>query len=115
MVEQQLELLERVRGIERLLVEQTEVILERLARLEEAGRLSLQKEAYTAEEAAKRLGRRPWTVRQWCNKGQVRAKKVPGQGRTGEWRLPHDELLRVEREGPSREGSFENGKGRRAA
>src|SRR5262249_47829984 len=57
-------------------------------------------------EAAERLGRRPWTVRQWCNKGQVRgARKVHGKGRTGEWRIPHDEGGRPQNEGPSRAGS----------
>ena len=73
---------------------------ERLDRLEQNLAMSREKEAYTVDEAAKRLNRRPWTVRQWCNKGEVAgAYKVRGKGRTGEWRIPHDALVRVQNEG----------------
>src|SRR5438132_14111742 len=76
-------------------------IVQRLERLEERLSLSVVKESYTTEEAAERLGRSEWTVRQWCNKSQVKgAKKVRGKGRTGEWRIPHDELVRLQNEGP---------------
>src|SRR5262245_5100370 len=79
---------------------------QRLDRMERFFTNSVVKETYTVEEAAERLGRRPWTVRQWCNKGQVRgARKVHGKGRTGEWRIPHDEVVRLQNEGPSRAGS----------
>ena len=41
------------------------------------------------------------SIRQWCNKGQVMgARKVRGKGRTGEWRIAHDELVRLQNEGP---------------
>ncbi len=57
--------------------------------------LGLAKEAYTTEEAAERLGRSDWTVRQWCNKGQVPgAYKVRVKGRTGAT------LARLQAEGP---------------
>jgi hypothetical protein len=76
-------------------------VLERLDRIEEKLNLSSEKETYTVEEAASRLGRSPWTVRQWCNKQQVKgAVKVHGKGRTGEWRIPHEELVRLQNEGP---------------
>ena len=81
-------------------------IMERLERMERAQALSLTKEAYTTEEAAERLGRSEWTVRQWCNKGQVKgAYKVRGKGRTGEWRLPHDAVQVLVTQGPALPGS----------
>lgn len=59
------------------------------------------RETYTVEQAAERIGRRPWTVRQWCNLGQVPgAMKKRGRGKTGEWVLPHEVVLWLEREGP---------------
>ena len=74
---------------------------ERLDLLERNLALARPKETYTTEEAAERLSRRPWTVRDWCNKGQVPgAYRVPGKGRRGEWRIPHDALIRVRDEGP---------------
>jgi excisionase family DNA binding protein len=73
----------------------------RLDDIENKMALSREKETYTVEEAAKRLNRTPWTVRQWCNKGQLEgAKKVHGMGRTGEWRIPHDALIRAQNQGP---------------
>jgi hypothetical protein len=76
-------------------------IEQRLDRLEEHLALSQVKETYTTEEAAQKLKRAEWTVRHWCNKGQVRgAKKVHGKGRTGEWRIPHAEFVRLQNEGP---------------
>src|SRR6202012_3515393 len=66
-------------------------VLARLERIERGQALTVVKEAYTTEEAAERLGRSEWTVRQWCNKGQVQgARKGLGKGRTGEWRLSHE-------------------------
>lgn len=88
--------------------EQQQRILDMLAQLLKAGASTVVRESYTVEDVAKRLGRTPWTVRNWANNGQVRATKVRGKGRTGEWRIAHEELLRVEREGPSPEGAFDN-------
>jgi hypothetical protein len=76
-------------------------LVQRLEQLEDRLAISVVKECYTTEEVAERLGRSEWTVRQWCNKGQVRgARKVRSKGRTGEWRIPHDELVRLQNEGP---------------
>jgi transposase len=76
-------------------------ILERLDRLEKHQAVAVVKESYTTEEVAARLNRSEWTVRQWCNKGQVQgAKKVHGKGRTGEWRISHGELVRLQNHGP---------------
>jgi excisionase family DNA binding protein len=59
------------------------------------------REAYTTEQAAERLGLSAWSVRQACNTGRVRGEKTAnGRG----WRIPHDELLRVELEGLPRVG-----------
>lgn len=78
-----------------------EAIVRRLDRLDERMALSTVKESYTTDEVAHRLGRSGWTVRQWCNQGQVNdVKKVRGKGRTGEWRIPHDEMARLQSEGP---------------
>lgn len=82
------------------LVEMVSGMKEQLDRVERRVGVGVVKETYTTEEAAERLGRSEWTVRQWCNKGQVRARKVRGRGRKGEWRIPHDELVRVQNEGP---------------
>jgi hypothetical protein len=77
-------------------------VLDRLDRLEENLAISRPKDAYTVDEAAERLNRSPWTVRDWCNKGQVPgATKIHGKGRTGEWRISHDALVKVQIEGPT--------------
>jgi excisionase family DNA binding protein len=73
----------------------------RIDGVEKAIGLTVEKESYTATEAAERLGKVRWTVSQWCNKGQARGKKV-GQ----EWRISHAELLRLQSEGPSPPGTF---------
>jgi hypothetical protein len=60
------------------------------------------KESYSTEEVAKKLGKRPWTVRQWCNLGQVPgAKHTAGRGKSGEWRIPHEVLVKLQNEGPT--------------
>ena len=74
---------------------------ERIDQLETNLAISRPKETYTTEEAAQRLNRSPWTVRDWCNKGQVPgAYRVKGKGRRGEWRVPHDAIVRVQNDGP---------------
>src|SRR5579871_1210338 len=79
-----------------------EQLPERLDRIEQSLANSVEKETYRTDEVAKRLGRSEWTVRDWCNKGRVLgAKKVHGRGRQGEWRIPHEELVRLQNEGPS--------------
>ena len=82
------------------LVELVTGMREQLDRVERRVGLGVVKEMYTTEEVAGRIGRSEWTVRQWCNKGQVRGRKVRGRGRQGEWRIPHDELVRVQNDGP---------------
>jgi excisionase family DNA binding protein len=100
------DLLPRLTSVLEDLLERHHALHERLDRIERAQSRSVVKEAYTTEEASEHLGRTSWTVRQWCNKGQVRAVKVHGKGRQGEWRIPHDELARIQAEGPSPVGFF---------
>jgi hypothetical protein len=82
-----------------MLTDQYSRIMEGLERLQKAQSLSVVKESYTTEEVAERLGRAEWTVRQWCNKGKAEgAYKVHGKGRTGEWRIPHEFIVRFQNE-----------------
>jgi hypothetical protein len=78
-----------------------------LARIEKKDHVV--KKAYTTAEAAERLPtlKSEWSVRQACNKGRIQAYKVPGKG-DGEWRISHDEIVRVGAEGPSPPGQFDN-------
>lgn len=93
--------------LEKLLAGQKEII-DRIFNIENAISLSREKEAYTVEEVAERTNRSVFTVRQWCNKGNIHATKVHGRGRQGEWRVSREELSRVEAEGPSKDRSFDN-------
>lgn len=58
------------------------------------------KELYSVEEFAEIIKRSPYTVREWCRLGRVRAMKTQG-GRGGipEWRISHEELIRYRNEG----------------
>jgi len=58
------------------------------------------KEAYTTQEVAHILGKRPYTVREWCRHGRVHAYKAAfGRGGEDEWRIGHQELVRIQNEG----------------
>lgn len=52
----------------------------------------------SVDQAAERLDRSAWTVRQLCNAGQIKA--VKGDDKT--WRIPADEVARLEEEGAPR-------------
>ena len=61
---------------------------------------SVVKEYYTTQEVARRLGKRPYTVREWCRLGRVHGEKShSGRGLDDEWRISHTELVRIENEG----------------
>jgi hypothetical protein len=63
------------------------------------------KDFYTTQEFAHLQSMKPKTVRDYCSEGRLKAaKKRSGRGRKLEWAIPHEELLRYEREGllPSR-------------
>ena len=58
------------------------------------------KEFYTIEEFARLVGREPFTCREYCRLGRVRAqKKASGRGKHASWVISHEELLRFQREG----------------
>jgi hypothetical protein len=58
------------------------------------------KEYYTPKDVARLLGRKEYTVREWCRLGRINARKLPGgRGNEGEWRIPHEELVRYQNEG----------------
>ena len=58
-----------------------------------------QKEWYTTVEVAELTGRAEFTVREWCRLGRVTAEKE-AHGRNREWRVSHEELLRILNHGP---------------
>ncbi len=82
-------------------------VIGRLARLE--GQLAevmgllrrpAPKQWYTTAEMAAELGRDPYTVREWCRLGRVRAeKRATGRGRSKDWMVAAAELERVRNEG----------------
>lgn len=58
------------------------------------------KEFYSTVEIAKILDKKPYTVREWCRLQRVNATKTMcGRGCEEEWRVSHDELLRIQNEG----------------
>jgi hypothetical protein len=83
---------------------QLDVLLQRLERIESALAVLVRQRAvkdwYSTDEAAAILGKAPFTVRQWCRLGRVRAKKRPrGRGLSAEWMISHEELQRIQNEG----------------
>ncbi|MFH1921328.1 MAG: helix-turn-helix domain-containing protein [Planctomycetota bacterium] len=50
---------------------------------------------YLVSEAAELTGYEQWTIRQACNKGRIKATK----GDDGRWRVPHQELVRLQERG----------------
>ncbi len=58
------------------------------------------KEYYTTQDVARILSKRPYTVREWCRLGRVRGEKShSGRGVDEEWRISHEELMRIQNEG----------------
>lgn len=76
-------------------------IEERLEQLHETSRPpEPAKEYYTTQEAAKILGKRPYTVREWCRLERVHAQKaLSGRGIDEEWRISREEIERIQNEG----------------
>ena len=90
------------------LAEQVGSLQDRLLRLEEAVSSLVElvrdqrtiKDSYTTVEVASILGKKPYTVREWCRLQRVNASKAMcGRGCEEEWRISHEELLRIQSEG----------------
>ena len=81
-----------------------EPLEERLSRIEAMLQQLVERQAvkayYTPEEFARLVGREAFTCREYCRLGRIRAqKKASGRGKHASWVIPHDELVRFEREG----------------
>jgi hypothetical protein len=58
------------------------------------------KDWYSTAEIAELLEKRPFTVREWCRHGRIRAaKRECGRGESQEWIVSHEELTRIRNEG----------------
>ena len=80
---------------------ETHSMLQRLeAKLDvEHGEPTSEREWFTVVEVAERLGKTPFTVREWCRNHRVNASKTGNRGGAGDWRIHRDEILRYENEG----------------
>ena len=55
---------------------------------------------HSVEEFARLVGREPFTCREWCRRGRIKAaKKHSGRGAHASWVISHEELQRYQREG----------------
>jgi hypothetical protein len=82
-----------------------EPVLERLDKMEamlsDLIRQRATKDWYPTDEVAAILGKAKFTVREWCRHGRVHCrKKNTGRGKHLAWVISHEELLRIQREGP---------------
>ena len=77
---------ERLKNIEAMLV----VLVER----------QTVKDFYEVEEFAQIVRKAPFTTREWCRLGRIRAeKKLSGRGAYARWVVSREELARYQREG----------------
>ncbi|QEH36602.1 Helix-turn-helix domain protein [Aquisphaera giovannonii] len=77
---------------------------ERLERIEQLLTTLIERETvkewYSVEEVATRLGKASFTVREWCRHGRIAAQKRSyKRGKSAEWMISHEELLRVQNHG----------------
>jgi hypothetical protein len=80
-----------------LLLHRLTNIEERLAAMADAKQ---QKSHYSTQEVAEKLRKAEFTVREWCRLGRIRAtKRATGRGRSLEWMVSHEEVMRVASEG----------------
>ena len=69
-------------------------------KLERLASRPVERASYTVEEIAVMEGRAPYTVREWCRLGQLRAEKTGTQsGPHARWTIPAAEYSRFQREG----------------
>ena len=82
----------------------TDIVTQRLDRIEAVlASLVAQKTAkdwYTPAEVAQLLRKNTFTVREWCRLSRIRAeKRACGRGKSQEWMISHEELLRYQNHG----------------
>jgi hypothetical protein len=81
-------------------VDQINTVVAQLARGNSSFGLPDEQEFFTPAEVAKLLGKRPYTVRQWCNTGRVNAqKRLCGRGKLSEWKISRAEIVRIKSDG----------------
>ena len=78
---------DRIKGMEHQISEIRD-LLKRQVRL--AG--ATDRKSYTVDEVAELTEYKPWTLRQACNKGRIRGQK----GDDGRWRVPREEVARLQ-------------------
>jgi len=62
---------------------------------EQPNDVSAAKKWYTPKEVARLLGKRPYTVREWCRLGRINARKRQvGRGAADGWEISADEIDR---------------------
>lgn len=81
-----------------------DLVLERLDRIEDVLRQFAErradKESYSPAEVAQILGKKPYTVREWCRLSRINAtKRECGRGASEEWEVSHNELERIKAHG----------------
>lgn len=86
------------------LIERFEQLFSRLKRIEDSIDVLVSqktiKDWYTTDEVADIVGRAPFTVREWCRLGRLKAiKRLTGRGNTLEWIIGHEELQRLRNHG----------------
>jgi len=84
--------------------DQAKLIAEQLSRIESHLCALVQqrtiKDWYTTREVAILMDKKEYTVREWCRLRRIHCKKLGGgRGNEGEWRISHEELLRIQTEG----------------
>ena len=90
-------------------------VIDRLGGLEEVLKQLRDKQAtkehYTVEEFATKVGKAPFTCREWARLGRIRATKHhSGRGAYQSWTISHEELLRYERFGLLPQPGVRNGR-----
>ena len=77
-----------------------DVVVSRLERIESALAVLLDRHEtrdwYDTATVAEILDRSSYQVREWCRAGRVSAeKRACGRGRSREWMISHEELMRI--------------------
>ena len=59
-----------------------------------------EKDWYSVDEVASYVGKVAFRVREWCRQGRILARKRSyKRGKSAEWMISHEELVRVQNQG----------------